>query len=230
MARLLSDTLTTLSRPLLTAPRPSWNCHLGLGLQTGRLCSLADTRLCSTQAVAVGATANAKVAVPVQVAVPVPASNPDWTPRAPIAGRPLSTLPSGALLRSLLITTVSSKPLLLGSTLSLLSFLVKSRSKFLFNVDKNPVLYTILRKTFYDHFCAGETAEETRACVKKLRAMGMRGVILTYAKETVFDHLHQPSTGHGVVASSHDQAVEDWRLGVMKTIGMVGPGDYLAIK
>lgn len=220
-----------LSRPFLTAPHPSYNSSQRLGLQIGRLYSAPGYRPCSTQAVAVGATASGKVQVPVSGPVSLPVSEPDWTQRPPIAGRPLSTLPNGALLRSLLIVTVSSKPFLLRSTLNTLSFLVKSKSKFLFNVDKNPVLYTILKKTFYDHFCTGENAEEVRACVKKLRAMGMRGVILTYAKETLFDHFHQPASGQVIgQVESHDQAVEDWRSGVMNTLGMVGPGDYLAIK
>lgn len=225
MARHLSDTLMALSRPLLVAPHPAWNGPLRVGLQPVQLNSASSVRLCSTQAVAVGVSTNSKT--PVSVPLPGTATEPDWTPRPPIAGRPLSTLPHRALLRSLLITTVSSKPLLLTPTLKLLSFLVKSRSKFLLNVDRNPVLYTVLRKTFYDHFCAGETADETRECVKNLRAMGMRGVILTYAKETHFDHLDQLPSGQ---ASSHDKAIEDWRLGVMNTMGMVGPGDYLAIK
>lgn len=226
MARYLSDTFLVLSRPLLTAPRPAWSSTLGVGLRTGQLFSAPDVRLCSTQVVAVTASTNSKIPVSIPVSIPLQAAQPEWTSRAPIAGRPLSTLPNTALLRSLLITTVSSKPLLLKPTLWLLSLLVNSRSKFLFNVDKNPVLYTILRKTFYDHFCAGETAAETRECVKKLRAMGMRGVILTYAKETLFNHFQQPSS----VASGHDKAIEDWRLGVLNTMGMVGPGDYLAIK
>jgi hypothetical protein len=137
----------------------------------------------------------------------------------------------------LLITTVSSKPWLLRPTLHVLSFLVKAPSKFLFNVDKNPVLYTILRKTFYDQFCAGETAEETRACVKGLKKLGFRGVILTYAKETVFDHLTKTLFGHskddGSIAAQlehHDSEIEDWRTGVLKTASMIGAGDYLAIK
>lgn len=152
------------------------------------------------------------------------------------AAHPLSSLPTTALLRSLLITTISSHPLLLKPALQTLSFLVRSRSNFIFNVDRNPVLYTILRKTFYDQFCAGETAEETRACVKGLKAVGFRGVILTYAKETVFDHLTKSLHGyHGriegqLAAATHDSDIEDWRVGVLKTASMIEAGDYLAIK
>ncbi len=154
------------------------------------------------------------------------------SPRTAIPGRPLSIIPNGALLRSLLITAVSSKPLLLTPTLRVLSLLSQSRSKFLFNVDRNPFLHYILRKAFYDHFCAGETAEETRACVEKLRAMGMRGVILTYGKETIFEHLpHHGDAGQLTQANvTNDEHIEDWRLGVMKTINMIGSGDYVALK
>jgi hypothetical protein len=191
-----------------------------------------QTRLCATHVVGVGPTiAPAKAKIPAF-------KQPNWTaPKPPTPDAPLSVLPVSALLRSLLITTVSSKPWLLRPTLHVLSFLVKSPSKFLFSVDKNPVLYTILRKTFYDQFCAGETAEETRACVKGLKKLGFRGVILTYAKETVFDHLTKTLFGHskddGSIAAQlehHDSEIEDWRTGVLETASMIGAGDYLAIK
>ncbi|KAK1580106.1 proline dehydrogenase [Colletotrichum navitas] len=154
--------------------------------------------------------------------------------RKPVQGHPLSGLSTGTLLRSLLITTISSHRLLLIPALKTLSFLAKPGRTLLFDVDRNPVLHAVLRKTFYDQFCTGETAAETRACVQRLKALGFRGVILTYAKETVFDHLTQSAIEHGKVSGASvggfDADIEDWKRGTLETAAQIEEGDYLAIK
>ncbi|KAK2004416.1 proline dehydrogenase [Colletotrichum falcatum] len=158
--------------------------------------------------------------------------------RKPVPGHPLSVLPTGTLLRSLLVTTISSHRLLLIPALRALSFLARPGRTPLFDVDRNPVLHAVLRRTFYDQFCTGETAAETRACVQRLKALGFRGVILTYAKETVFDHLTQLAVEHGKVsgaaaassAGSFDANIEDWKRGTLETAAQIEEGDYLAIK
>ncbi|KAF9874775.1 proline oxidase [Colletotrichum karsti] len=155
--------------------------------------------------------------------------------RESVPGYPLSVLSTGTLLRSLLVTTISSSRLLLIPSLYTLSFLTKSSGNFLLDVDRNPVLHAILKKTFYDQFCAGETPEQTKACVEGLKALGFKGVILTYAKETVFDHLTQSAheTGKTAAASGidgFDAEIDSWRLGTLETAAQVGEGDVLAIK
>lgn len=73
--------------------------------------------------------------------------------------------------------------------------------------------------------------------------MGFRGVILTYAKETVFDHSTGSSQGLGITelkSESGDVAIdaavqpcpsiEAWRDGTLKTIDMTSEEDYLAVK
>ncbi|KAK1974522.1 proline dehydrogenase [Colletotrichum cereale] len=154
--------------------------------------------------------------------------------RAPVQGHPLSVLSTGTLLRSLVITTVSSRRFLLIPALKTLSFLAKPGRALLFDVDRNPVLHAVLCKTFYDQFCTGETAAETRACVQRLKALGFRGMILTYAKETVFDHLTQSTVEHGKVSGASvggfDADIEDWKRGTLETAAQIEEGDFLAIK
>ncbi|KAI8245237.1 Proline dehydrogenase 1 [Colletotrichum sp. SAR 10_99] len=155
--------------------------------------------------------------------------------RKSVPGAPLSILSTGTLLRSLLITTISSNRFLLIPSLYALSFLSKSSGSFLLDVDRNPVLHAILKKTFYDQFCAGETPEQTKACVDRLKALGFKGVILTYAKETVFDHLTQSAHETGKTAAASgiagvDSEIESWRCGTLETAAQVGEGDILAIK
>jgi hypothetical protein len=83
-----------------------------------------------------------------------------------LAEHPLSVMPTHMLLRSLFIATVSSNKFLLLPSLQLLSFFAKPNRSFVFNVDRNPVLKAILKRTLYNQFCAGETEKETRACVQ----------------------------------------------------------------
>lgn len=149
----------------------------------------------------------------------------------------MSALPTGALLRSLLVAFVSSHRLLLLPTLSVLSFLSKPNRSFLFNPDKNPVLHALLKKGFYEQFCTGENTAETRACVGRLKDMGFKGVILTYGRETVYDKNGNTIHEAPVEALSkeartdvEDPQIEAWRVGVMKTADQIEEGDLLAIK
>lgn len=145
-------------------------------------------------------------------------------------------MPLQMLLRSFFIATISSKKYLLIPSLKLLSFFAKPGRSYLFNVDRNPVLHAILKKSLYNQFCAGESANETRACCKSLTDLGFKGVILTYAKEIVFDHKtsasHLPGdqTKSEEVSSSYDPLIEEWRVGTLATVDLIGKGDILAIK
>lgn len=124
-----------------------------------------------------------------------------------------------------------------------MSILSKPNRGFLLNINRNPILHRILKKTFYEQFCAGENGAETKATIRQLKDMGFRGVIMTYAKETVFDHrthtgkvLHEaaPQTGlaehalHSLV--NHCPNIESWRKGTLETVDQLEDGDYLAVK
>lgn len=156
---------------------------------------------------------------------------------------PLSVLPTRVLLRSLLVATISSSPLLLRSSLWAMSILSKPNRGFLLNVDRNPILHGILKKTFYEQFCAGENGAETKATIRELKDMGFRGVIMTYAKETVFDHRTNTEQGLGVAALKNAKGeqplhpsvarcanIEAWRKGTLETVNQLEAGDYLAVK
>lgn len=151
---------------------------------------------------------------------------------------PLSALPTGVLLRSLLVSTVSSKSYLLRPSLTVLSFLSRQTS-FLLNVDRNPFIHWILKRTFYEQFCAGENGAEAKATIQQLKDMGFRGVIMTYAKETAFDHRTKTQAGHGIsklepssvnTTSDFCPNIETWRKGTLDTIDLLNEEDYLALK
>ncbi|PYI00500.1 proline oxidase Put1 [Aspergillus sclerotiicarbonarius CBS 121057] len=151
---------------------------------------------------------------------------------------PHSLLPNAMLWRSLLVATISSHPWLLTPALRLLSLIVHPRGS-LFDVNQNPVLRRFLKTTFYNHFCAGENAVEVTNTIGRIKTMGFKGVILTYAREIVVDASSQPAsdpattplesaTRETVQAKSPE--IEAWREGVLETAEMVGTGDFLALK
>lgn len=159
---------------------------------------------------------------------------------------PLSRMPTGMFLRSLLISTISSKRLLLLPALSILTFISKPNRGFLFNADKNPILHAILKKTFYEQFCAGENEAETKRAMQRIKDLGFRGVILTYARETVFDAKTNTGYGQGlddmnITTAGKEQAaksseakfdanIDAWTKGSLASIDLLGDDDYLALK
>lgn len=100
------------------------------------------------------------------------------------------------------------------------------------NPARNPVVHLLVRKLFYDHFCAGENEEEVKGTIATIKEMGYEGVILGYAKETLVDknssagEASQAGGGGEVLA----KAVEEWKVGTLKTLEMLGKGDFLAVK
>ncbi|KAH8173708.1 proline dehydrogenase domain-containing protein [Sarocladium implicatum] len=147
----------------------------------------------------------------------------------------LSHLSAAALWRSLLINAIASTPWLLAPSLALLLKLSKPGNMFLLNVERNPILRSIVKQTIYKQYCAGETPSETRATMRSFQDMGFRGTVLTFARETVFDHKkHQvgnPRAQDGVEdGSGWSDPIDKWREGTVKTVELLREGDQLALK
>ncbi|KAI0490067.1 FAD-linked oxidoreductase-like protein [Xylaria cf. heliscus] len=149
---------------------------------------------------------------------------------------PLSTLPMPILLRSLLVSGICSKPYLLRPSLSILSFLSKPNRNFLLSIDRNPLLYWIVKRTLYDQFCVGENAADAKKTMKKMHDFGFSGILLTYAKETTFDHESKREQAVGSSVKRADtgeqecEEIEAWRTGTLQTVHMTDNGDQVAIK
>ena len=117
----------------------------------------------------------------------------------------------------------------------MLSFLSKPGRSFAFNVDRNPLLRWILKFTFYSQFCGGENKAEVQELTANMKRVGFSGTIVTYAKETVFDHRNQTEYGTGALMSERSHtakcpSIETWRNGTLATIDMLREGDQLALK
>ncbi|CAN9471102.1 unnamed protein product [Alternaria alternata] len=70
-----------------------------------------------------------------------------------------------------------------------------------------------------------------------LKDLGFKGVILTYAKEMVFDHKNESANHHtsdkfvdAKAIAAHDTDIEAWRAGTLRTLDLISEGDILALK
>lgn len=151
---------------------------------------------------------------------------------------PLSLLPFPTLLRSFVLTSLSSYPILLAPSLRVLAYLAHSSSPFL-SPDRNPLLHFILKRTFYAQFCAGETTTEVKKTAADLKSMGFQGTILAYGKEIVLEkgeklRIIAGEAGADKLKIEKDAGtrkdVQAWKDGTMKTVGMTEPGDFVALK
>lgn len=149
---------------------------------------------------------------------------------------PLSILPLPNLIRSFVVTSLSSSPALLSMALRTLSYLAHSPSLML-NPERNPLLHLFLKKAFYDQFCAGETPSEVRETIQRLKQVGFSGVMLAYGKEIVLDHsdtadsarkIEEPAARDKLVQGDSD--VQQWKQGALKTIDLTHDGDFAALK
>lgn len=140
----------------------------------------------------------------------------------------LERLPTVNILRNLLLGSLFTSPLLFRVGMTVLSGIANSRSAFL-NPDANPVLRALVKPLVYDQFCAGTNQVEIYKTRDTIKRMGFSGIILCYGKEIqVSSSGEVRSTGKG----NDDQALEInmWRDGNMKTLDMVGEGDWLGMK
>ncbi|KAH8601577.1 proline oxidase Put1 [Bisporella sp. PMI_857] len=137
---------------------------------------------------------------------------------------PLSVMPTGILLRTLMVTYILSSPRLVSLSLPIMDRISNSNSWFL-NPDRNPILHAIIRKMFYDHFAAGENETEIRRTMMTMKRMGFEGVILGYGRETLVDH-DNCSRASDVM----EKCIKEWKDGTLRTLAMLGKGDFLALK
>ncbi|KAF3919999.1 hypothetical protein ABW21_db0200966 [Orbilia brochopaga] len=137
---------------------------------------------------------------------------------------PLATLPTGYLLRTIFICTISTSPVLSN----LLTRTLLAYTRFL---TSNPLTRFLIQHTFYDHFCAGTTHPEIQTTLGRLKSWGFRGIILAYAKEVEVE----ASEASAITSSSVDEQstaadIAAWRDGNIRTIEYSEPGSFIAIK
>lgn len=151
------------------------------------------------------------------------------TPRRAPQPSALARLPLTSVLRTYMITRMSSSPLLLSTCFYLLRAMLDSDSIF-FSPRRNRVIGAILRHTFYTQFCAGETPTEVRRTAQGIRDLGFKGIMLEFALEVLDD---KPSAaGKAVVVDEAKVAreIETWRRGMLDSITITEAGDFVGLK
>ncbi|GAB7356409.1 hypothetical protein MBLNU459_g7183t1 [Dothideomycetes sp. NU459] len=148
-----------------------------------------------------------------------PPSAVPYTPTSVCQAPALSCLPLSQVLRTYFITSVSSSPLLLQTCFNILSGMLNSKSA-LMSVERNPVLKLMLRETFYKQFCGGENKGQVQQLQKQLQQAGYQGMILEYALEVLTDAKDSDTV----------KDVETWRKGLLDSVDIVKPGDFVGLK
>ncbi|KAJ9654983.1 proline dehydrogenase [Coniosporium apollinis] len=116
-----------------------------------------------------------------------------------------------------------------GPGLAVMRTIADSKSALL-DPDHNPVLRGVLKPLIYDQFCAGTTKDEVHRTAASIRNLGFAGVILTYGRELQINE-KKGLVGLGREAvSQKSEDIKKWRDGNLKTLDMLQPGDWLAIK
>lgn len=110
-----------------------------------------------------------------------------------------------------------------------MKLLVNSKSAFL-SPARNPLMNYLLRISVYNHFCAGTNETEVRQTVSEMKALGFTGVILGYGREIVLNEAEVKAKGERIRQVAYENAVEEWKQGNLRTLRMIGPGDYLSVK
>jgi len=111
-----------------------------------------------------------------------------------------------------------------------MTWMANSKSVIL-NPDKNRLVDGLMRVLFYNHFCAGSSDSEVRKTVSTMKEMGFKGVILGYAREVIVDPAatREEAAGSGSTKSI-ESAIDQWRDGNLRSLPMIGNGDFLAVK
>ncbi|KAF1936090.1 FAD-linked oxidoreductase [Clathrospora elynae] len=163
------------------------------------------------------------------VAVPTSSQVSDSPEVEPIQSEPrrvtttavLGRLPTSTVLRSYLITAMSSSPLLLSACFGILRRMLDSKS-FLMSIERNPVLSSLLKKTFYAQFCVGEKKDEVVRNTDFARTLGYGGILFEYALEVL--------GGEAPTAAETKQEIELWRKGMLQSVDMAKEGDFVGLK
>ena len=140
----------------------------------------------------------------------------------------LERVPTPAILRNLFLGFLLSSPTLSHMGFKMLNSMAYSRSNFL-SPDANPLLRAIVKPLFYEQFCAGTNKKEVSKTRDAIRRLGYAGVILCYGKEIQISRSNElQSTGSKYTTQALE--VEQWQNGNLKTLDMVGEGDWIGLK
>jgi proline dehydrogenase len=146
----------------------------------------------------------------------------------PMAARCLARLPTASVLRSLFLSIFFTSPMLFKPGLAVFKTVANSKSSLL-SPERNPLLRACVKPLIYDQFCAGTNVAEIKKTSAGIKKLGFSGVVLCYGKEVQLDANNNP-IGYDGKGSSMDAELDEWREGNLRTLAMMGEGDWLGMK
>ncbi|KAH8672614.1 proline oxidase PrnD [Tricladium varicosporioides] len=142
---------------------------------------------------------------------------------------PLARLSTSSILRSLFMSSFFTSSLLFRPGFAIFQKIANSKSIWL-NPDRNLLLRAVIRPVVYDQFCAGRNEAEIHKTSSEIKRLGFSGVVLCYGKE-VQVYANGELLGYdSTELKAMDEQIDQWRDGNLKTLDMIGKGDWLGIK
>ena len=92
-------------------------------------------------------------------------------------------------------------------------------------IESSRALRWVFMKTFYRTFCVGPTERDVSIRLSDIRALGISGVVLGYAREAPGSEVQGSSKLTG-----DDRQLQEWVAGNLETVALVRPGDCIALK
>lgn len=163
-------------------------------------------------------------------AIPVSYAQTTSAPSEDKSTNALSHLPTSSLVRSILLGTFFSSPVLFRLGFPFLRLIATSKSRIL-NPDKNLLLRAIIRPLIYDQFCAGVNKDQVQSKIASTTAIGFSGVILGAGREVELHNPDQDATSMGEQSFvEFNPDIEEWRQRNVETLSMLGPGNFFSMK
>ncbi|KAK4934909.1 proline dehydrogenase [Elasticomyces elasticus] len=142
----------------------------------------------------------------------------------------LARLSTSSILRTLLLSTFFTSPLLFKPGFAIFHKIANSSSALL-NPDRNPVLRAIIYPLVYKQFCAGRNRAEIEQTSAQIRHLGFAGVVLCYGKEVQVAGDNDTLVGSDAsYPGTLKVEIDQWKHGNLDTLDMAGQGDWLGIK
>ena len=141
---------------------------------------------------------------------------------------PLARLSTSSILRTLLLSTFFTSPLLFRPGLAIFEKIANSPSAWL-NPDQNPLLRATIYPLVYKQFCAGRNHAEIGRTSAEVRRLGFSGIVLCYGKE-IQVHADKFVGYNNGRLNTMEAEITKWADGNIETLEMVGEGDWLGIK
>ncbi|EDN05365.1 predicted protein [Histoplasma mississippiense (nom. inval.)] len=138
----------------------------------------------------------------------------------PMRHRDMERVPLTALLRSIVMQAAMSHPYIVDAA----SALAQRNIQML---TGNMLLRFFLDKFFYAQFCAGSTETEIKKTVEDLKALGFKGMIISYAREVDLLNVAEDASE---ARHEHQGRVAQWLDGTLKGVRYSNPDDFVALK